>query len=59
VAEAEARFGDDPVPRPPRWGGYRLVPSTIELWFADPDRLHDRFEYTRSAAGWTMRRLAP
>ena len=59
VQVADERFAAGPVPRPPRWGGYRLVPSTIELWFADPDRLHDRFEYTRTAAGWSMRRLAP
>ena len=48
------------MPRPPRWGGYVLVPTTIELWFADADRLHDRFEYTRVEGGsWAVRRLAP
>lgn len=59
VREAEERFAGGPVPRPPRWGGYRIVPSTIELWFADDDRLHDRFQYSRAERGWTVRRLAP
>ncbi|MCA9577561.1 MAG: pyridoxamine 5'-phosphate oxidase [Polyangiales bacterium] len=61
VRETTERFDGQAVPRPPRWGGYRLVPTTIELWFNDPDRLHDRFEYTRldASAPWRMRRLAP
>ncbi|HJR25730.1 MAG TPA: pyridoxamine 5'-phosphate oxidase [Acidimicrobiales bacterium] len=61
-AEAEARFGDGPVPCPPHWGGYRLVPETIELWQGRPDRLHDRLRYTRDAtrpAGWRLERLSP
>jgi pyridoxamine 5'-phosphate oxidase len=60
VTAAEARFEGHKVPRPPRWGGYLLVPTMIEFWFADMDRLHDRFEYTRTPAGtWSVRRLAP
>ncbi|MCA9536283.1 MAG: pyridoxamine 5'-phosphate oxidase [Myxococcales bacterium] len=60
VREAEQRFDGKDVPRPPRWGGYQLVPTTVEFWFADPNRLHDRFEYTRTGSGpWTVRRLAP
>jgi pyridoxamine 5'-phosphate oxidase len=61
VAEMEARFEGAPVPRPPFWGGWRLVPVTWELWQERPDRLHDRFRYTRNdtAATWHLTRLAP
>lgn len=59
VAELAARIGDGPIPRPDDWGGYVLVPQTIEFWIDGNDRLHDRFLYTREADGWTMVRLAP
>lgn len=53
------RFGESP-PRPPHWGGYRLVPETIEFWQGRPSRLHDRILYTRlSAGGWRISRLSP
>jgi pyridoxamine 5'-phosphate oxidase len=53
------RFGDNP-PRPPHWGGYRLVPETVEFWQGRPSRLHDRILYTRlSAGGWRISRLSP
>ena len=58
-AAAEAEHGDDP-PLPPWWGGYLLVPERLEFWQNRPDRLHDRFRYTREADGaWILERLAP
>ena len=59
LAEAEARFGDGPVERPPHWGGYRLVPITIEFWQGQVGRLHDRFRYSRSGEDWLIERLGP
>ncbi|HXW08814.1 MAG TPA: pyridoxamine 5'-phosphate oxidase [Vicinamibacterales bacterium] len=55
----EARFADQPVPRPPFWGGYRLRPSRIEFWYGRPDRLHDRVVYTERDGGWIIERLYP
>ncbi|MEA3121679.1 MAG: pyridoxamine 5-phosphate oxidase [Paraburkholderia sp.] len=53
------RFGDTP-PRPPHWGGYRLVPERIEFWQGRPSRLHDRLLYTRQAGNrWQISRLSP
>jgi pyridoxamine 5'-phosphate oxidase len=58
-AVAEAEHGDDP-PLPPWWGGYLLVPTRLEFWQNRPNRLHDRFRYTRSDGDtWTLERLAP
>jgi pyridoxamine 5'-phosphate oxidase len=60
LAEYEERFAGGPVPRPAWWGGYRLGPPTgFEFWQQGPSRLHDRFLYTPSAAGWTIQRLNP
>jgi pyridoxamine 5'-phosphate oxidase len=54
------KFGAGEVPLPPFWGGYRIKPDTIEFWQGGPNRLHDRFEYTRlSDESWTIERLAP
>jgi len=47
------------VPRPPGWGGYRLVASTVELWTSGDDRLHDRVRYERRGDVWVPLRLAP
>jgi pyridoxamine 5'-phosphate oxidase len=58
-AQAEQRFGAAP-PRPPNWGGYRVVPDSIEFWQGRPSRLHDRLLYKKNAAGgWEIVRLAP
>lgn len=59
VAAATSRFGDDPVPLPDFWGGYRIVPHLIELWEHRDDRLHDRTRYVRDGDGWRAERLAP
>lgn len=60
VASVEARFADLPLPLPPDWGGYRLMPDRFEFWLSRPDRLHDRVEYLpNGAGGWTRRRLQP
>jgi len=47
------------VPRPPFWGGYLLVPERIEFWLGQDARLHDRFSYKRTEAGWAVARLSP
>ena len=57
---AFARKYPDAVPRPPHWGGYRLVPEAIEFWQGREDRLHDRILYRRGPRGrWVTERLAP
>ena len=68
TARTEVRYAGIEVPRPPHWGGYRVVPSELEVWQGRPDRLHDRFRYIRIAAGsgapsappaWALDRLNP
>jgi pyridoxamine 5'-phosphate oxidase len=58
--QLQDRFPDGAIARPPHWGGYRLVPDTIEFWQGRPGRLHDRLRYTRAnPSGWLIERLAP
>jgi pyridoxamine 5'-phosphate oxidase len=57
---AEARFEGAEVPRPPYWGGFRVVPDAVEFWQGQLNRLHDRLRYVRTEAGsWRRERLAP
>jgi pyridoxamine 5'-phosphate oxidase len=60
VREVEARFAGVQIPRPPHWGGYRIVPDRIEFWQGHKHRLHDRIAYVRADDGtWSVTRLCP
>jgi pyridoxamine 5'-phosphate oxidase len=59
LREIEGRFEGQAVPRPPFWGGFRLVPETLEFWFSRPGRLHERLLYTRTADRWQTTWLYP
>ena len=59
VRDFEAKFAAGPVPRPPFWGGLRIVPDRIEFWIGRADRLHDRTLYARDGAGWRITQLYP
>jgi pyridoxamine 5'-phosphate oxidase len=60
LADVRARFDDGDIPRPPHWGGYRLIPVSWEFWQGGENRLHDRFRYTRTDDdNWQVARLQP
>ena len=60
LADVSARVGEGEIPRPPHWGGYRLIPVSWEFWQGGENRLHDRFRYTCSDDNdWQVMRLQP
>jgi len=59
IAQFEKQFVGAPVPRPPHWGGYRIVPDMIEIWYGQRARLHERVRYERVDGAWTKRLLYP
>lgn len=60
LAQLETKYPGEDIPRPPHWGGYRLIPRLIEFWQGRPGRLHDRLRYTRGEENnWLIERLAP
>lgn len=58
-AELEKDYQGKEMPRPPYWGGFRLVPERIEFWQERPNRLHDRFLFKREGGRWVVTRLSP
>lgn len=59
VAALEARHLGRPVPRPPHWSGFRVVPHMIEFWYGRASRLHDRYRFALEDGGWKRTRLFP
>jgi pyridoxamine 5'-phosphate oxidase len=59
LAEQEARFPGETIPRPPHWSGYRVIPDRFEFWQDMPYRLHDRTVFIRADGGWSLGKLFP
>ncbi len=60
VRDIARRYPDGAdLPRPPRWGGFRVLPSRVEFWQESPDGLHDRIRYRQEGGGWITERLSP
>jgi pyridoxamine 5'-phosphate oxidase len=61
ISELESRYASRDLPRPPHWGGYRIIPLHMEFWINQPSRLHERllFERTSSRAAWSQSQLFP
>ena len=59
LAEIREKFHHGEIPLPSFWGGYRVVPQTVEFWQGGPARLHDRFLYQKHGGDWRIERLSP
>ncbi len=59
LQKIKSKFTQGEIPLPDFWGGYRVIPETIEFWQGGANRLHDRFEYTKTDTGWAIKRLQP
>jgi pyridoxamine 5'-phosphate oxidase len=59
LKKLEEVYHNKPVPPPPHWGGFRIIPNRFEFWQGRPNRLHDRFEYTLQGTEWVIQRLSP
>jgi pyridoxamine 5'-phosphate oxidase len=59
IQELEKKFGDQKIPRPDHWGGFIIIPETIEFWQGHEGRIHDRLKFTNIASVWGMKRLSP
>ena len=59
LEQLKTQYADKEIPRPPHWGGFRVIPSLIEFWQGRPSRLHDRLCYRFEDGNWTRERLSP